>query len=70
MYSRGNKMEGTIKRWMISYGFIETEGMKKDIFVHQSDVKPNKPLMVGQKVKFEIKEESRGPKAINVELIE
>ncbi len=63
-------MEGTVKRWMTSYGFIEAEGMDKDIFVHQSDVKGNKPLMVGQKVKFEIQEESRGPKAINVEVIE
>ena len=63
-------MEGTVKRWTTSYGFIETEEMDKDIFVHQSDVKGNKPLMVGQKVKFEIKEESRGPKAINVEAID
>jgi len=63
-------MEGTVKRWMTSYGFIEAEGMKKDIFVHQSDVKSNKPLMAGQKVKFDVKEEARGPKAINVEVIE
>ena len=63
-------MEGTVKRWMTSYGFIEAEEMEKDIFVHQSDVKGNRPLMVGQKVKFEIKEDPRGPQAINVEAIE
>ena len=63
-------MEGTVKRWMTSYGFIEAEGTTKDIFVHQSDVKGNKPLMVGQKVKYDIKEEDRGPKAVNVEIVE
>ena len=63
-------MEGTVKKWMTSYGFIEAEGLKKDIFVHQSEVKGNKPLMVGQKVKFDVKEEDRGPKAVNVEVME
>ena len=64
------KMEGTVKRWMTSYGFIEAEGTAKDIFVHQSEVKGDKPLMVGQKVKYEVKEDDRGPKAVNVETIE
>ncbi len=64
-----NKMEGTVKRWLTSYGFIEAEGMNEDIFVHQSEVKGNKPLMVGQKVRFDVKKESRGPKAVNVEVI-
>ena len=63
-------MEGTVKRWMTSYGFIGAEGTEKDIFVHQSEVKGEKPLMVGQKVKFDVKEEDRGPKATNVEVIE
>ena len=63
-------MEGTVKRWMTSYGFIEAEGTAKDIFVHQSEVKGDKPLMVGQKVKYEVKEDDRGPKAVNVETIE
>lgn len=63
-------MEGVVKRWLTSYGFIEAEGEEKDIFVHQSDVKSNAPLTVGQKVKFEIAEESRGKKATNVEIIE
>jgi CspA family cold shock protein len=63
-------MEGIVKKWLMSYGFIEAEGMEKDIFVHQNDVKAGKFLSEGQKVKFEIKEEPRGPKAINVEAIE
>jgi len=44
--------------------------MDKDIFVHISEVKGGKPLKEGQKVKFDVKEESRGPKAVNVEVIE
>ena len=63
-------MEGIVKRWMTSYGFIEAEEMEKDVFVHQSDVKDQKPLKEGQKVRFDIKKEPRGPKAINVEIIE
>ncbi|KAA0012462.1 MAG: cold shock domain-containing protein [Thermoplasmata archaeon] len=62
-------MEGIVKRWVTSYGFIETKEIKEDIFVHQSDVKNQKPLEVGQRVKFDIKKEPRGPKAVNVETI-
>jgi len=62
-------MEGTVKRWLTSYGIIGAEGMKEDIFVHISEVKRNMPLRVGQKVKFDVKEEPRGPKAVNVEVI-
>ena len=63
-------MEGIVKKWFTSYGFIRAEEMEKDIFVHLSGVKNHMPLKVGQKVKFDIKEEPRGPKAINVEVIE
>ena len=63
-------MEGTVKRWLTSYGFIGVEGKKEDIFVHISEVKGNKPLKEGQKVKFDVKEEPRGPKAVHVEVIE
>lgn len=61
-------MEGIVKRWVTSYGFIEVEG-RKDVFVHQSDVKGNQPLKVGQKVKFDIKKGDKGERAVNVELI-
>ncbi len=62
-------MEGIVKKWLTSYGFIEAEGMGKDVFVHQSDVKSGKPLREGQKVKFDVKDDARGPKAINVEIL-
>ena len=61
-------MGGTVKRWMTSYGFIEADEMKNDIFVHQ--MKGDEPLTVGQKVKFDVKEESRESKALNVEMME
>ena len=63
-------MEGTVKKWLTSYGFIGTEEMEGDIFVHESDVKAQTLLREGQKVTFELKEEPRGPKAVNVEVIE
>ena len=63
-------MEGTVKKWLTSYGFIGTEEMEGDIFVHESDVKSQTLLREGQKVTFELKEEPRGPKAVNVEVVE
>ena len=63
-------MEGTVKKWLTSYGFIGTEEMEGDIFVHESDIKDQTLLREGQKVTFELKEEPRGPKAVNVEVIE
>jgi CspA family cold shock protein len=66
----GEHMEGTIKRWLVSYGFIGTPDRDEDIFVHLSDVNTGMPLQEGQKVTFEIEEEPKGPKAVNVEVIE
>ncbi|MCK4971146.1 MAG: cold shock domain-containing protein [Thermoplasmata archaeon] len=63
-------MEGIVRKWVTSYGFISADGEDKDLFVHQSEVKGGNPLREGQKVKFEVKEEPRGPKAVNVEAIE
>jgi CspA family cold shock protein len=63
-------MEGTVRKWITSYGFISAEGDTKDVFVHESDVKDRKPLREGQKVTFEVKDDPRGPKAINVEVVE
>ena len=45
-------MEGIVKKWMTSYGFIEVEGMEKDVFAHESDVKSSRALKVGDKVKI------------------
>jgi CspA family cold shock protein len=62
-------MEGTVRKWVTSYGFISSEGEGKDVFVHQSEVKGGNPLSEGQRVTFDIKEDPRGPKATNVEIV-
>ncbi len=63
-------MEGTVKKWMMSYGFIDTSESQEDVFVHESDVQSGAQLNEGTKVKFDMKEDPRGPKAIHVEVIE
>ncbi len=63
-------MEGSIRKWVTSYGFISADGEDKEIFVHQSEVKGGQPLREGQRVTFDVKEDARGPKATNVALIE
>ncbi len=62
-------MEGQVRKWVTSYGFISPDGGSKDVFVHESVVKGGKPLREGQKVRFDVLEEPRGPKATNVEII-
>jgi cold shock CspA family protein len=63
-------MNGTVKSWKMSYGFIEAEGINKDVFVHESDVQSGSHLIEGTKVKFDLIEEARGPKAVHVEIVE
>ena len=64
-------MKGTVKWYdaVKGYGFIQSED-NKDLFVHRSGVKDNVfSLEAGQSVEFEIKENDKGPVAINVEVI-
>ena len=62
-------MEGTVRKWVTSYGFISAGG-DKDFFVHQSEVPNGQPLAEGQKVTFEVLEDEKGPKAVKVELVD
>ncbi len=50
------------------FGFITPDGGGKDVFVHFSDIKMQgrKTLQVGQRVTFDLANESKGPKASNV----
>lgn len=50
------------------YGFIRTDGLDKDIFVHYSSIKIEgyKSLAEGDEVEFELIEGPKGPKAENV----
>lgn len=60
-------MDGKIKWYNArkGYGFIETED-GKDIFVHRTQVPRGTFLNEGDKVTFEIEEDERGPKAVNL----
>jgi len=64
--------EGTVK-WFSEqkgYGFIEQDG-GDDLFVHHTGISGTgfKPLTEGQRVRFEIEDNPKGPKAINVEIL-
>lgn len=50
------------------YGFITPEGGGTDIFVHHADINMDgfKTLKPGQRVTFDVSQESKGPKASNV----
>lgn len=63
-------MKGTVK-WFNStkgYGFITPDDGRKDAFVHVSEVERSGlgPLTEGQRVSFRIREEPRGPKAVDL----
>ena len=64
---------GTVK-WFNDakgYGFIAPEGGGKDVFVHHSGIAGNgfKTLAEGARVEYEQREGTKGPEAINVQLI-
>jgi CspA family cold shock protein len=52
------------------FGFIQQEG-EKDLFVHFSAIQGSgfKTLTEGQKVRFEVEDSPKGPKAKNVQII-
>lgn len=59
---------GTVKLWNSSkgFGFIEADN-GDDLFVHVSDLYvTTKSLHEGQKVGFDIRQDMKGAKAINV----
>ena len=65
-------MKGTIKRWLSGrgYGFIGPDEGGEDIFVHHSEIQGAYELREGQEVEFEVQSTYKGPRAINVKLIE
>ncbi len=62
---------GTVKFFDATrgFGFITPEDGSKDVFVHISAVERSGlgRLTEGQKVKFEVQADTRGPKAINLQ---
>ena len=61
---------GTVKFFNTSrgFGFIAPDDGSKDIFVHISAVQQSdiEYLVEGQKVSFDVEQEERGPKAVNL----
>ncbi len=61
---------GTVKFFNSTrgFGFIAPDDGSKDIFVHVSAVEQSDIdyLVEGQKVSFDVEQEARGPKAINL----
>jgi CspA family cold shock protein len=64
---------GTVKMWdnTKGFGFITTD-KNDDLFVHSSDLHvsvKNQRLIEGQVVKFDIRREMKGDRAINVRIV-
>lgn len=54
------------------FGFIAPDDGSKDVFVHISAVERSDLgyLVEGQKISFDIQQEARGPKAVNLQSAE
>jgi CspA family cold shock protein len=55
------------------FGFIKQEDSDKDIFYHETSLEgelAERKLQVGDKVKFEVEQTEKGPKAVKIELAE
>ena len=63
-------MKGTIVKYNKSkgFGFIQTPGHEKDIFVHITNVLNAKHLEAGQQVTFELEETAKGIAAVSVKV--
>jgi len=61
-------MDGTVKFYnsVKNFGFV-TGDDGKDYFVHSSGLKPGTSLREGDKVRFEVVQGDKGPKADQVE---
>ena len=61
-------MKGTVKRWLglRGYGFIGSDDLEKDVFVHSSDIQGKASLSEGEEVEFEVESSYKGPRAVKV----
>ena len=65
---------GTVKFFNTTkgFGFIEPEDGARDVFVHISAVEQSgmTSLNEGQKVEYELQEDQKGPKAVNLKTVD
>ena len=65
-------LEGVVKWYNMKkgYGFIQSEGAEKDIFIHVTSLQKSglKKLLEGQAVTFDVDNANGRPAAINVAL--
>ena len=64
-------MEKGVVKWFNEakgYGFIQPEDGSNDVFVHYSEIQMAgfKTLAEGDEVEFDVEQDQRGPKAVNV----
>ena len=61
---------GTVSKFIDEkgFGFITPDDGGKDVFVHHTDIKMDgfKSLKPGERVKYDLAHEAKGPKASNV----
>lgn len=61
---------GTVKWFNAAkgFGFISCDDGSEDVFLHCGDVSDyeRSPLLVGDRIGFEIKQSPKGPRAVNV----
>lgn len=64
-------VEGVVKRWLSGkgYGFIGCDEYNEDVFVHNSEIKDAEFLKEGQKVRFDVQDSPKGPRAVNLEIV-
>jgi CspA family cold shock protein len=58
-------MKGTVTLFKQTYGFIETDELEDDVFVHQEEIDGDQ-LEEGTEVEFDQEDAEKGPKAVNV----
>lgn len=64
-------MEGVVKKWLDrGYGFIGVADKDDDVFVPSNDIEGVFELREGQKVEFDLENSPKGPRAVNVNIVE
>ena len=64
-------MEGIVKRWLDrGFGFISVEGQDDEFFVHHTSLDGVSELREGEKVEFDVEDSPKGPRAVNVKVVE